>query len=122
MLAAGEPLSAAGRFRNAIEVFPPVMETCFNFAEMIDGDHLITRTREVNLIVNKSMPRPNVKMVFLSTYLAFNANRPLDSKFYAKELTKAARGDKILAAYAKFVLTGKRPDKVKEKAGKENVE
>ncbi len=119
MLAAGEPLSAARRFRAAIEVFPPVMETRFNFAEMIDREHLMNRKKEVNHIVN-STPKPHVMMAFLSTYLSFNARLPMDTKFYARKLTEAVTEDKILAAYARFALTGKRPDQAKEKASKEN--
>ena len=115
MLTAGERLSAAVHFRSAIEIFPPIMETCFNFAEMTDPDHLRNRTTEVNRIVN-AQPKPDAMLAFLATYLPFNARRAVDTKFYAKKLAQAAGDDKILAAYAKFVLTGKRPDRPEEKA------
>lgn len=117
MLSAGELLSAAVHFRSAIEIFPPIMETCCNFAEMTDAEHIKNRTTEVNRIVN-AQPRPDAMLAFLATYLPFNARRAVAAKFYAKKLAQAAGDDKILAAYAKFVLTGKRPDRPEEKADK----
>ena len=116
LLAAGEPLNAAGRFRDALEVFPPIMETRFNFAKMVDAEHLKNRTTDVNRMVNAEHSSDTM-LVFLSCYLAFNARSPVDSKFYGKKLAEVARDDEILAAYANFVLTGKRPDQAKKKAG-----
>ena len=117
MLAAGEPLSAAVHFRAAIEIFPPLMETRFNFKEMIDPEHLKNRTTEVNSRLN-AQAKPDAMLAFLATYLPFNARSAVDSKFYAGKLAQAAGNDKILAAYARFVLTGKRPDQAENNAGK----
>jgi len=117
MLAAGEPLSAAVHFRAAIEIFPPLMETRFNFKEMIAPDHLNRRPTEVNSRLN-AQAKPDAMLAFLATYLPFNARHAVDSKYYAGKLSEAAGNDKILAAYARFVLTGKRPDQAENNAGK----
>ena len=103
LFAAGEPLSAADRFREVLEVFPPLMETRFDFTEMMERETLLKRMIKLDRRVNQAK-YPDRLLVFLSTYLHFNLRREVDAKYYARKLGQCAGDDEVLSGYAKFIL------------------
>jgi len=110
LFAAGESYSAAYELRRALVNFPPLMETQLDIAGMMNVkdfkkslDDLYFRLRD------DSRPDEPV-MVFLATYMSASAGNDEEAKRFAKRLRAAGRGDRLYAAYARLILTGKRPE------------
>jgi len=106
---AGEPLSAGLCLRTAMERFPPLMETTLDFSAMMDKsvvEHRVTALDE--RLAAKGEP-PDPQLVFLATFMHRNLGHAEQAKAYAQQLQTVASGDKLLVAYANYILTGKRP-------------
>jgi len=104
LLAAGEPLSAAQKLRQAMQVFPPIMETRFDLNHMLGRRVFQTATQEAEAAAGRSTPRVAGLLNFLAAFLSRNAGDLAKARSYA-EKAKAAGEDSVLAAYAE-VLAG----------------
>jgi len=109
LLAAGEPLSAAMYVRRAMEIFPPLMETRLDIPAMLDKDLVLRRLTGIQRRLDDAAEKPDPSLVFLAAYVCQNLGQTDQAKRYAEQLQTLAEGDKLLSAYATYVLTGARP-------------
>lgn len=112
LLGANEPTSAAYHLRRAMTVFPPVMETRVAVKEFLKPEiveeRLVQLQRQIDQAKEaKQTPVPEV--VFLATYLRQSLGDRAAAVALARQLKDLAGDDKVLAAYADVVLTGKPP-------------
>lgn len=108
MFAAGEPMSSAYRLRRAMEIFPPIMETQMAVAGMMDAAAFDQRLTELDTELTEQGVDDQM-LLLLATYMHASTGNADQAKTYAQRLETAAT-DPLLAAYAKFILTGRRPD------------
>lgn len=112
--AAGEPLSASLQLQHGLEVFPPMMETRLDIADMMD---VKTFDAQLALLDKRIKDQPNsVSLTCLAMFLHYSARQDDKAKDYAASLRKIAKDDKLMTSYADFVLTGKRPAEMVPKA------
>lgn len=110
-LAAGEMLNAAINFRSAMRILPPIMETRINLVGML-GEKVVKERLASVMKRIKDNDDPSVMLAFLATYLNANTGNKDQAQKMATVLKGVAGDDKLLDAYATFVLTGKRPGEV----------
>ena len=114
LFGAGEPLGAALQLRRAMEIFPPVMVTRLKVIRKIPSDKLKSR---LDLIYKRIKGRRgtnvNPELAMLATYMHRGAGENYIAELCAVKLKDAAGDDKLYAAYATYVLTGKRPAAIK---------
>ncbi len=108
MFAAGEPVSSAVRLRRAMTIFPPIMETQLAVADMMDADVFRRRLADLDRLLGGSS-EDNQMLLMLATYMNASVDNDTEAAAFAQRLADVA-DDPMLAAYAKFVLTGERPD------------
>ncbi len=108
MFAAGEPMSSAYRLRRAMEIFPPIMETQMAVAGMMDAATFDQRLAELDTELTEQGVDDQM-LLLLATYMHASAGNADQAGIYAQRLETAAT-DPLLAAYAEFILTGRRPD------------
>ncbi len=108
---AGEPVSAAIEIRKAIETFPPIMETRLDIPNMVPmKDFTPQRTALERKLTEFKYEKNDPLLLFLACYLDYNAGSAEQAMRYARAIqAEAPQEDKLLQAYAKFVLTGERP-------------
>jgi len=108
LFAAGEPFSAAFNLRQAVELFPPVMETRLDVAAMMPVG--VFKSRLAALDVRLSGEADFDKsLIFLASFLHLSISEEAEAKAYARKLNAAAQSDKLYGAYVEFVFSGKRP-------------
>jgi len=107
-LGAGEPFTAAVAFRRAMQLLPPMMETRLAIGEMMD---LAVVARQLEDLDGRLGEGEFVEpeLAFLSTVLHQNLGQTDKARLSAAKLKFVAGDDKLLAAYAEYVLTGRRP-------------
>ncbi|MBS3733956.1 MAG: hypothetical protein KGY99_03410 [Phycisphaerae bacterium] len=118
MLAAGEPLTAAILLREAMELYPPLMETRMDVARMMGKQIDVLQQRLVALDERTDegvATRADRSFVFLSAYLHQCLGQTFAARQQAAKLADAE--DDMLAAFARYVLTGKRPGEAIEGDG-----
>ena len=108
---AGEPISAALEVRKAIEVFPPMMETRLDVGQMMQIKEFNLQMASLERRLSSFKYEKNDPlMLFLACYLDYNAGNADEALRYAKTIqTEVPPEDKLLHAFAKFVITGERP-------------
>lgn len=103
--AAGEPATASFHLHRAIKLFPPIMETRFELAEMAPEQRL----REMLQSLDRRLENDHdAQMLMLATFVHLNLDEPRQAREFAERLTEAA-ADQIARSYAEYVLTGRRP-------------
>ncbi|MDY6912924.1 MAG: hypothetical protein SVT52_00465 [Planctomycetota bacterium] len=116
MFAAGEPISAGMQFRRALVLFPPLMETKLDVKAMLDERVFNHRLAEVDRRLNDRNKSPEAMLAFVSVFLHHSVGNHAEAKRYAHDLVMYAGSDRLIASYATFVLTGKRPGGQKQEA------
>lgn len=108
LFAAGEPLSAAGEFRRALQLFPPLMEARVDLANLLPRELVEAQLERFELPEDETGVRDR-PMAFVHTFMLRSIGDDEAARQAAERLAAAAGEDKLLAAYAQYVLTGKRP-------------
>ena len=117
LFGAGESLGAALQLRRAMEMFPPVMVTRLKVIRKIPSEQLKVR---LDLISKRLEGRKGTnvdpQLAMLAAYMHYGAGEKYVAEQCALKLKGAAEDDeldpahaKLYAAYATYVLTGKRP-------------
>jgi hypothetical protein len=107
--AAGEPFNAAVQFRQAMTMFPPIMETRMDIAALMDVKAFNAQLAYLDRRVGQGEEKNEIALVFLAAFLHYSAQDDATAKAYAKQLKDLAGDDKLMTSYAEFLLTGKRP-------------
>lgn len=119
LLGAGEPLSAAHKLRQAVRIFPPVMETRFDLKVLLGPQRVPSVLAQVENAASQSTPQAAALLNFLSAFLYRSSGDMAKAKEHAAKIKPALANnleeDNVLAGYADFVLKGKRPPASKPK-------
>ena len=111
MFGAGETYSASRHLRIAMVLFPPLMETRLDIAGMMDYPLFEKRLQQFKQEVREdAWATEDAAPLLLATYLHSCIGEDAEARIYAFRLRAAGRGNELYQAYARFVLTGKRPD------------
>ncbi|MHC4981834.1 MAG: hypothetical protein ACYTF6_01535 [Planctomycetota bacterium] len=112
LFAAGEPYSAALYLSRAMELFPPIMEIKVDLSKILGTQLKVWETRMLALdkSIELSGRETEPMLRFLAAYANYQLGMTEKAKAHAAALADVARTDKILSAYARFILTGKRPE------------
>ena len=114
LFGAGEPLGAAFQLRRAMEIFPPVMVTRVKVIRSIPSEKLKGRLDQIYKgLEGRKGTNVDPQMAMLATYMHRSAGENYIAELCAVKLKGAAGDDKLYAAYATYVLTGKRPGAMK---------
>lgn len=112
---AGEPLTASLHLKRAFAMFPALMATGLDVKGMVGPTVLRHRLNALDKRVarhrgeNERAEADKRMLTLLLTFVHKNAGNADAAKRGALELKSIAKGDKVLTAYATFVLTGKLP-------------
>lgn len=105
---AGEPFSAAVALRKALQLLPPLMETRLEIYEMMSKEVADRRLTEVDTrLATDEGDEPYLAL--LSAFMHQNLQHRDAAKAAARRLLSLAGEDRLLKAYAEYVLTGRRP-------------
>jgi hypothetical protein len=114
LFGAGEPLGAALQLRRAMEIFPPIMVTTLKVIGKIPSKKLKARLDEIYKdLKERKGTNVNPQLAMLATYMHRGAEWNNIARLCAIKLKDAAGDDKLFAAYATYVITGKRPAAMK---------
>ena len=114
LFGAGESLGAALQLRRAMEMFPPIMVTRLKVMLKIPSDRLKGRLDQIHKRLEGRMgTNVDPQLAMLAAYMHRSAGENYIAELCAVKLKGAAGGDKLYAAYATYVLTGKRPAAMK---------
>ena len=111
LFGAGESYTAALHLRRAMELFPPLMETRLDIPSLMDPATFDERLKAFKQDLkedSRQLERP--EPLLLAAYLHMCVGERLEARHYAHRLRAVAGRDEVYLAYARFVLTGKRPD------------
>ncbi|MFW6132715.1 MAG: hypothetical protein ACOC8F_02370 [Planctomycetota bacterium] len=112
LLAAGEPFAAAASLRQALELYPPLMETRMDLQRMMGDRVEVLRDRlgELEKRIGAEADTPAARrFAMLSAYLYQCLGQTEQARARAQRLAEADVEDKLLRAFARYVLTGERP-------------
>jgi hypothetical protein len=109
MFTAGEPIHAAGSLKMAMMTFPPIMETRLDISQIVSKDDFTAQLSALKTMLEES-DSPEPSLLMLATYMSLTNGDTAAAKEYAGTLSRVAGNDKLLSTYAKFVLTGERPE------------
>jgi Flp pilus assembly protein TadD len=109
LLGAGEPASAAAEIRAALDVFPPLMEARMDLGGMMNLAVLRSRLAELDARLKQSEPEADSLLPFLACYLHYQVDDTDQAKTYANQIRSGDSKNKMVKAFAEFVLTGHRP-------------
>ena len=118
LFGAGESFTAAMHLRRAMALFPPLMETRLDIPAMMDAATFDRRLDQFKqqMVEDPRMPeRPGP--LLLAAYLHNSVAQYAEARHYAFRLRAVAGNDEIYQAYARFVLSGRRPGEPDNPAG-----
>jgi len=108
---AGELFSAGEHLRFAMDLFPPLMETRLDIGAMM---HLPTFSERLKELKRELQENPiaaeRPALLLLAAYLHNCTGEDIEARHYAHRLRAVGRRDELYQAYARFILTGRRPD------------
>jgi hypothetical protein len=104
---AGESLGSAHQLRRAAEIFPPVLTSRLEVANMTDVDLIRRRLDFLETRLANSTLGPEPMLYFIAAFLHANLDQTDQAKEYAAKLQASGVEDLVLADYARFLLTGK---------------
>jgi len=114
LFGAGESLGAALQLRQAMEIFPPVMVTRLKVISKIPSNRIKgPLDRIYKDLEGRKGTNVDPQMAMLAAYMHRSAGENYIAELCAVKLKDAAGDDKIYAAYATYVLTGRRPAAMK---------
>ena len=118
LFGAGEPLSAAIHLRRALQLLPPMMGTRLDLPAMLDEKIIAAQVKRLDKrLKEREEAAPDLQvrtepgLAFLSAFIHHNLGQSAEAKEAARALQAAGGDDKLMQAYATFVLTGDRPDR-----------
>lgn len=109
LFAAGEPVSAARQIEAAFAEFPALMETRIVAGQMVPAHALRKQLGELEKKMDTGVHRDDPRMLMLASFLSKATGRPAQARQYARKLDEVSKGDRLMQAYSKYILTGKRP-------------
>jgi len=105
-LSVGEPLTAAVRIRNAVRMFPSLIETRLDIPSMMDAEiirsQLVLLSERMDAFDEDFQPL----LVFLAAFMHKNLEDAELARDYADRLLTLAGDDPVYTALAKTILTG----------------
>ncbi len=110
LLIAGEPISAAFNLRRGMEVYPPVMEARPEFLSKAPQEDVQRAISRLDGRLAADPARHRVEMLLLAAFAHHGMGQRDQAAQCARQLRDVAGTDKLAAAYAEFLLTGRRPD------------
>ena len=114
LFGAGETLGAALQLRRAMEIFPPVMVTSLKVIRKIPSEKLKGELDQIYKgLEGRRGTNVDPQVAMLAAYMHRSAGENYIAELCAAKLKGAAGDDKLYAAYATYVLTGKRPAALK---------
>ena len=114
LFGAGESLGAALQLRRAMEIFPPIMVTTLKVIGKIPSKKLKGRLDEIyEGLKERRGTNVDPQLAMLAAYMHRGAEWNEIARLCAVKLKDAAGDDKLFAAYATYVITGKRPAAMK---------
>ena len=105
--AAEEWYASAESLRQAVELFPPLMETKLDLTKLMPLKNLNDRLDSLELWATKVHDKP--VLVFLAAFMQQNADRGKLARKHAEKLKKSEYATPVMKAYANYLLTGKLP-------------
>ena len=107
--AAGESLTSAYHLRRALRLFPPIMQTRVEITAIVGQKALRHRLAELDRRAVSEEVRDEKMLRFLATFLHHNAGNTTEAVRSAQILQRLSKTDKLLQAYATYMVTGKLP-------------
>lgn len=107
-LGAGEPGAAADNLYDAMALFPPIMEPRLDLLRLMNAGVLERRMAELDRLIQDDKDDTRPRLVMLAAYAHHSLGHEFLAKSAARKLQRSAAGDKLLLAFAEFVLTGRR--------------
>lgn len=108
LFAAGEPASAAGEIKDALQRFPAVMEARVASANLLPQGDLTRRMQGLEQKLKRDDMQKDPDMLLLATFMYQNTGQRTKARVVARQLKEVAEGNKLLEGYADYILTGKR--------------
>lgn len=109
LLGAGEPLSAGVQLRNALVLFPPMMEMKVDLGNLMKAEAAKVALEGLDARLQDATPQNKAMLHLVATFIYKNTGELSRAAEHAGKLKSLAGDDPHLAAYAEFVLTGRRP-------------
>ncbi len=106
LFGAGEPLSAAISLHKAMRLLPPLMETRLDLRAILPEEVVAEQLRRVDKRL-EGEEAIEWRLVFLSAFINHNLDRRIHAKRAAIRLKEMRPDDKLMQAYANFILTGR---------------
>ncbi len=117
--AAEEWYTSARDLQEAMELFPPLMETQLDLKTLLPTKKLDERLTSLELWVARVHDKPS--LVFLAAFMQQNAGNTTQAKKHAAALKKMKIESPVMEAYVEYILTGTLPKAAKANAAKKNV-
>ncbi len=118
LFGAGEPLSAGYQVRQAMELFPPIMETRLTTAKLLSEKRIAQRLSQIRRRLERK-DKTEPLLALAGAYFSLNSGQQDQAKEFARAIQASGSDDKLTKAFAAYVLTGKSP-RLREKASAEN--
>jgi hypothetical protein len=109
LVGAGDPASAAREIQAALEVFPSLIEVRLDLSSLMNMNDLRARVTELDARIARNEAEADPLLPLLACYLHFNLNELPSAKLYAQQVKEGDLKNKVVQAFAEYVLTGKRP-------------
>ena len=107
-LGAGEPVAAGDNLYDALKLFPPLMETRLDLLRLMDTAIIERRMAELDRLLQEDKDGVQPRLALLAAYAGHSLGQEFLAKSAARKLQRSAAGDKLLLAFAEFILTGRR--------------
>ncbi len=104
---AGEWFNSSAQLRQALTMFPPLIETRLDIANLIPPKEFDARLKALEKWAASVPDQPSV--LFLSAWLSFNAGDQKAAADKARELLKRDDIDKFIRVFSEYIVTGKKP-------------
>ncbi len=107
LLMAGEPVTAGLHLRRAMEMFPPLMETRLDMAMLADRERFRQQMQDLDRRLADA-DEVDPLLALTAAYYHYSADGAEAAAPAARKL-RDVTDDALLQAFARFLLTGKRP-------------
>lgn len=104
---AGEWFNSSAQLRRALTMFPPLIETKLDIANLIPPKEFDARLKNLDKWIASVPNQPS--LLFLSAWLSFNAGDQKVAADKARELLKRDDIDKFIRTFSEYIVTGKKP-------------
>lgn len=108
LLMAGEPVTAGLHLRRAMEMFPPMMETRLDMKLLADRDRFRLQMKQLDRRLADT-GEVDPLLALTAAYYHYSAEGAEAAAPAARKLREVSEDDALLQAFARFLLTGRRP-------------